>query len=137
MRIAKFTFFTFLPMTTVFVLLVQQRKIQGVLRVHLTCSVTPYAVNNTTKRVLHIRWSFVHFGINIRGFLNERFRDRRIELRFIIGTHCCERVLLVSVQSAASASATIIKDSRMQLRRAKSAEHKRAAKCTQANSDIF
>ncbi|KAJ4443971.1 hypothetical protein ANN_05760 [Periplaneta americana] len=59
------------------------------------------------------------------------------ELRFVIGTHCCERVILVSVQSAASASATEIKDSRMQLRRATSAVHKRAAKCTQADGDIF
>ena len=50
---------------------------------------------------------------------------------------CCERVILVSVQSAASASATEIKDSRMQLRRATSAVHKRAAKCTQADGDIF
>ncbi|KAJ4443290.1 hypothetical protein ANN_04958 [Periplaneta americana] len=49
-------------------------------------------------------------------------------LGFVIGTHCCERVILVSVQSAASASATEIKDSRMQLRRVTSAVHKRAAK---------
>ncbi|KAJ4441538.1 hypothetical protein ANN_11394 [Periplaneta americana] len=59
------------------------------------------------------------------------------ELCFVIGTHCCERVILVSVQSAASASATEIKDSRMQLRRATSAVHKRAAKCTQADGEIF
>ncbi|KAJ4432154.1 hypothetical protein ANN_20770 [Periplaneta americana] len=66
------------------------------------------------------------------------FRTEPIrELRFVIGTHCCEHVILVSVQSAASASATEIKDSRMQLRRATSAVHKRAAKCTQAYGDIF
>ncbi|KAJ4449218.1 hypothetical protein ANN_00615 [Periplaneta americana] len=64
-------------------------------------------------------------------------RDLSRELRSVIGTHCCERVILVSVQSAASASATEIKDSRMQLRRATSAVHKRAAKCTQADGDIF
>ncbi|KAJ4434688.1 hypothetical protein ANN_23256 [Periplaneta americana] len=61
----------------------------------------------------------------------------RTGLRFVIETHCCERVILVSVQSAASASATEIKDSRMQLRRATSAVHKRATKCTQADGDIF
>ncbi|XP_069685903.1 uncharacterized protein [Periplaneta americana] len=59
------------------------------------------------------------------------------ELRFVIGTHCCERVILVSVQSAASASATEIKVSRMQLRSRTSAVHKRAAKCTQADGDVF
>ncbi|KAJ4441937.1 hypothetical protein ANN_11800 [Periplaneta americana] len=59
------------------------------------------------------------------------------ELCFVIGTHCCERVILVSVQSAASASATEIKDSRMQLRRATSAVHKCAAKCTQADGNFF
>ncbi|KAJ4432773.1 hypothetical protein ANN_21412 [Periplaneta americana] len=59
------------------------------------------------------------------------------QLHFVIGTHCCERVILVSVQSAASASATEIKDSRMQLRRATSAVHKRAAKCTQEDGDFF
>ncbi|KAJ4440169.1 hypothetical protein ANN_08307 [Periplaneta americana] len=77
----------------------------------------------------------------------ERLEDDRIpklilnykpkELRFVLGTHCCERVVLVSVQSAASASAMEIKDSRMQLRRATSAVHKRAAKCAQADGDIF
>ncbi|KAJ4440337.1 hypothetical protein ANN_08476 [Periplaneta americana] len=58
------------------------------------------------------------------------------ELRFIIGTNCCEPVIFVSVQSAASASATEIKDSRMQLRRATSAVHKCTAKYTQADGDI-
>ncbi|KAJ4438473.1 hypothetical protein ANN_14418 [Periplaneta americana] len=59
------------------------------------------------------------------------------KLRFVIGMHYCQRVILVSVQTGASPSAREIKDSRMQLRRATSAVHKRAAKCTQADGDIF
>ncbi|KAJ4427418.1 hypothetical protein ANN_25040 [Periplaneta americana] len=78
-----------------------------------------------------------HFSRTARRYLDRRFPDRWIELRFVIGTHCCERVILVSVQSAASANATEIKDSRMQLRSATSAVHKRAAKCTQADGDIL
>ncbi|KAJ4428126.1 hypothetical protein ANN_24140 [Periplaneta americana] len=61
---------------------------------------------------------------------------------FVIGTHCCERVILVSVQSAASANATEIKDSRMQLRRERrvpftSVQPRSIINVTEADGDIF
>ncbi|KAJ4432878.1 hypothetical protein ANN_21517 [Periplaneta americana] len=42
---------------------------------------------------------------------NEPPGSLKAKLRFVIGTHCCEGMILISVQSAASASATELKDS--------------------------